>query len=108
MEPEERVDRVTSFKLATIVPAEFNFSETISGSLEVGKVADFQIIEENYLDPAAIPDEEIDDIKPVMTIVADDVVWTSENAPQAFKDLPHFYGREYQGPNNVPGTQAAN
>jgi hypothetical protein len=108
MEPEERVDRVTSFKLATIVPAEFNFSEEISGSLEVGKVADFQIIEGNYLDPAAIPDEEIDNIKPLMTIVADEVVWTSDKAPQAFKDLPHFYGRTYQGPNKVPGKQARN
>jgi predicted amidohydrolase YtcJ len=107
MEPEERVDRVTAFKLATIIPAEFNFSETVSGSLEVGKFADFQIVAQNFLGPAAVPDVEIDNINVLMTIVGDEVVWTSEKASKAWKSLPHFYGREYLGPNKVPGRQQA-
>ena len=107
MEPEERVDRVRSFKLATIIPAEFNFSEKISGSLEVGKVADFQIVEKDFLDIKAVPDLEIDHMKVLMTVVGNNVVWTNEEAPAAFKSLPHFYGRTYQGPNKVPGKTAA-
>jgi len=108
MEPEERVDRVTAFKLTTIIPAEFNFSEKVTGTLEVGKFADFQIIEQDFLDSAAVPDEEIDHIKVLMTVVGDKVVWTNDEAPEEFKSLPHFYGRSYQGPNNVPGKTASN
>ncbi len=105
MEPEERVDRVTAFKLSTIVPAEFNFSEKQTGSLEVGKFADFQIVDQDFLDPNAVPDQEIDNIDVLMTVVGDEVMWTAENAPEEFKSLPHFYGREYMGPDVVPGRE---
>jgi hypothetical protein len=98
MQPEERVDRVTSFKLATIVPAEFNFSETLTGSLEVGKFADFQVVPRDFLDPKEVPDDQIAEIPVHMTVVGDEVVWTSDEAPDAFKRLPHFYGREYKAP----------
>jgi hypothetical protein len=96
MQPKEKVDRVTSYKLHTIVPAEFNFSETLTGSLEVGKFADFIVIDKDFLDPKAVPDDQIGDIKVLMTVISGAVVWTDEKAPEAFKSLPHVYGRKYE------------
>ncbi|MCH8095516.1 MAG: amidohydrolase family protein [Proteobacteria bacterium] len=96
MQPKERVDRVTSYKLHTIVPAEFNFSETLTGSLEVGKFADFIVIDRDFLDTKAVPDDKIGDIKVLMTVISGAVVWTHDDAPEALKKLPHVYGRQYK------------
>jgi hypothetical protein len=46
-------------------------------------------------------------MKVLMTVVGNKVVWTNDEAPAAFKSLPHFYGRTYQGPNKVPGKTAS-
>ncbi|MCZ6813912.1 MAG: amidohydrolase family protein [Alphaproteobacteria bacterium] len=96
MQPKEKIDRVTSYKLHTIVPAEFNFSETVTGNLEVGKFADFIVIDKDFLDSKAVPDDKIGDIKVLMTVISGAVVWTSDAAPEAFKKLPHVYGRKYK------------
>jgi hypothetical protein len=94
--PDERVDRVTSFKLHTIAPAEFAFAETLTGSLEVGKLADFMVINKDFLDQAKVPDEEIGEIDVYMTVIGGATVWTNDAAPEAFKQLPHVYGRKYE------------
>ena len=96
MQPKEKIDRVTSYKLHTIVPAEFNFSETVTGSLEAGKFADFIVIDRDFLDTKAVPDAQIGDIKVLMTVISGAVVWTDDDAPEAFKKLPHVYGRKYE------------
>jgi len=94
--PEERVDRVTSLKLHTIAPAEFAFAETRTGSLGVGKLADFMVIDKNFLDPVQVPDTEIGDIQVYMTVIGGATVWTNEMAPAEFKQLPHVYGRQFE------------
>jgi hypothetical protein len=94
--PEERVDRVTSFKLHSIAPAEFAFSETMTGSLEVGKFADFMVIDKDFLDPVEVPDVEIGELNVYMTVIGGATVWTNNNAPDEFKQLPHVYGRDFE------------
>ena len=94
--PEERVDRVTSFKLHSIAPAEFAFAETMTGSLEVGKFADFMVINKDFLDPVKVPDTEIGEIEVYMTVIGGATVWTNDAAPEEFKQLPHVYGRKYE------------
>jgi len=94
--PEERVDRVTSFKLHSIRPAEFAFAEKVTGSLEVGKYADFMVIDKDFLDPVEVPDTEIGEIDVFMTVIGGATVWTNETAPNIFKQLPHVYGREFE------------
>jgi Amidohydrolase family len=65
--PEERIDRVVSLKLHTYRSAEFHFAEEQIGSLEVGKYADFAIIDKDFLSG---PDTEIRDNKVLMTVLA--------------------------------------
>ncbi len=96
MQPKEKIDRVTSYKLHTIIPAEFNFSEMLTGSLEVGKFADFIVIDKDFLDPKAVPNNKIGDIKVLMTVISGAVVWTHKDAPKSLKKLPHVYGRTYK------------
>jgi predicted amidohydrolase YtcJ len=65
--PEEAVDRVVALKLFTYRSAEFLYAEEKIGSLEVGKFADFAVIDKNYLSG---PDTEVRDNKVLMTVLA--------------------------------------
>jgi predicted amidohydrolase YtcJ len=65
--PEEGVDRVVAMKLFTYRSAEFHNAESKIGSLEVGKYADFAVIDKDYLSG---PDTEVRDNKVLMTILA--------------------------------------
>jgi predicted amidohydrolase YtcJ len=89
--PEERVDRVTAIKLSLIQAAKFNMAEDLTGTLEPGKYADFIVIDRDFLDTVAVPDDEIADIRVLMTNIGGEVVWTADNAPAALKQLPHFW-----------------
>jgi hypothetical protein len=90
-EPNERVDRVTAIKLQLIQAAKFNMAEDLTGTLEPGKYADFIVIDRDFLDPVAVPDDEIADINVLMTEIGGEVVWTAEDAPQTLKQLPHYW-----------------
>jgi predicted amidohydrolase YtcJ len=72
--PEETVDRVTALKLVTTWSAYSLFSESLTGSLEAGKLADFIVIEKDYLSG---PDSEISENKVLMTVVDGDVGYTA-------------------------------
>jgi hypothetical protein len=65
--PEEGIDRVVAMKLFTYRSAEFHYAEQKIGSLEVGKYADFAIIDKDYLSG---PDTEVRDNKVLMTVLA--------------------------------------
>jgi predicted amidohydrolase YtcJ len=62
---DQRVDVMTALKSMTIWPAWQHFEEKTKGSIEVGKLADFVILDK---DPTAIDPENIDEIKVVETI----------------------------------------
>jgi hypothetical protein len=65
--PEEGVDRVVAMKLFTIRSAEFHYAENKIGSLEVGKYADFAVIDKDYLSG---PDTQVRDNKVLMTVLS--------------------------------------
>jgi predicted amidohydrolase YtcJ len=67
--PEEGVDRVVALKLFTYRSAEFLYAESKIGSLEVGKFADFVVVDKPYLSG---PDREIRDNKTIMTVLANE------------------------------------
>jgi hypothetical protein len=92
-EPNERVDRVTAIKLQLIQAAKFNMAEDLTGTLEAGKFADFIVIDRDFLDQRAVPDDQIGDIEVLMTLIGGAVVWTADDAPDEFRQLPHFWGK---------------
>jgi predicted amidohydrolase YtcJ len=63
--PEQRVDVMTALKAMTIWPAWQHFEEDAKGSIEVGKLADFVILDR---DPTTVDPETLDQIKVTETI----------------------------------------
>ena len=64
--PEERLTREQALRMYTCWSAYLNRSEKDRGSIETGKLADFVVIDRDYL---TCPEDEIRSIEPLMTIV---------------------------------------
>ena len=76
----QRVDVITALKAMTIWPAWQHHEENTKGSIEVGKLADLVILDQ---DPTAVDPETIDRIKVVQTIKEDLVVFDIADAKKA-------------------------
>jgi predicted amidohydrolase YtcJ len=63
---EEGIDRVTALKLITQQSSKFLLADTKVGTIEVGKYADFMVIDKDYLSGA---DREIRNNKVIMTVL---------------------------------------
>jgi len=74
LSPGERVSPLDALKMYTEIAAYSSFDEDTRGTISVGKLADLALLS---ADPAAVPQEEIKDIKVNMTIVGGHVVWQS-------------------------------
>jgi predicted amidohydrolase YtcJ len=72
--PDEQIGRKDALRLYTAANAWFNFEEDDMGSIEAGKLADLVVLDRPYLD---IPDEEIKQIKSLLTLVGGRVVHAS-------------------------------
>lgn len=68
----QRIDRVTALRISTLGNAALTFNEDSRGALEPGKFADLTVLSNNIL---SCPEEEIEDITAVMTIVDGKVVY---------------------------------
>ncbi len=71
--PEQAMTREEALRAATMGGAFVMFAEDILGSIEVGKLADFVVIPVDYM---TIPAQDIWKIKPDMTIIGGEVVYT--------------------------------
>jgi predicted amidohydrolase YtcJ len=70
--PEQRLSREQSLRCYTINCAYMTFEENVRGSIEAGKLADFVVIDRDYM---TIPSDEIGDTKVLMTVVGGEVVY---------------------------------
>lgn len=71
--PEQRLTREQALRMYTIWAAHLQHAENDRGSIEAGKLADFVVIDRDYL---TCPEAEIRRIEPVMTIVAGRVAYS--------------------------------
>lgn len=74
--PQEKLDRPTALKFATIWAAEYVLKADKLGSLEPGKLADILVLDRDFL---TCPDEEIPKIRPQITVFDGKVVFVNEN-----------------------------
>ncbi len=73
--PEQKMTREEALKSFTIWPAYAQFEEGLKGSLEVGKVADFVVLDRDIL---RCPENEIKDAKVLLTVVGGRVEYQAE------------------------------
>ena len=78
--PDQRVDVMTALKAMTIWPAWQHFEEDDKGSIEVGKLADFVILSG---DPTAVDPETLDQLRVLVTIKENTVVYEAEFGKKA-------------------------
>lgn len=73
----EAMTREEALKAFTIWTAYGQFEENLKGSLEAGKLADFVVIDRDYM---KCPANEIKDIQAVTTVLGGEVVYQKDNA----------------------------
>ena len=69
--PDQRVDRETALKIATIWGAYYLIRENVLGSIEPGKWADFAVLDRDYL---TVPEDDISKLRVLMTVSGGKVV----------------------------------
>ena len=78
----EAVDRLTALRILTINGAKYVLKEDVLGSIEPGKWADLVVLDRNPLDPA-VPDDELENIQVLQTIVEGEVIYDGAGAGTA-------------------------
>jgi hypothetical protein len=74
--PREKVDRATVLLMMTRWGSEYVLREKELGSLEPGKLADMIVLDKSPLD-SSVPDEDLSEIKVVMTMIGGEVAYGS-------------------------------
>jgi predicted amidohydrolase YtcJ len=70
--PDQALDRKEALKMLTIYTAQFMSEEDMLGSIEKGKYADMVVLDGDFM---TVPDDKIDELEPVMTIVGGEIVF---------------------------------
>jgi predicted amidohydrolase YtcJ len=70
--PQEKIDRVTALKMATMGGAEYVLKPEKLGSLEKGKIADILVLDKDFM---TVPDEEVPNIRPLVTVFDGKIVY---------------------------------
>jgi hypothetical protein len=74
LQPEQRITREEALKMYTSSPAYMEFAEKERGTIETGKFADLTVIDRDFF---KVPEDQIKDIQPVMTLVGGRVVYAA-------------------------------
>lgn len=72
LNPGERITREQALRMWTINGAYMTFEEKAKGTIEAGKLADFAVLDRDFL---TLPEDEIKMIEPVLTVVDGKVVY---------------------------------
>ncbi len=90
---EEAMTREEALRSFTNWPAYAEFNEEIKGSLEVGKLADFAVIDRDYM---TCPEEDIKDIQVLLTVSGGEVVYEKDTGTPAvlWNGLPLTFNKK--------------
>lgn len=75
--PGQTLTRMQALRLYTSAQGWFTHDEDRLGSIEVGKLADIVVLHRDFLDPEQVPDDEIRNIRPDLTMVGGQVKYVS-------------------------------
>jgi predicted amidohydrolase YtcJ len=75
--PDQKLTREEALRFHTLWAAYSTFDEDVKGSLEPGKFADFVVLSADYL---RVPEDDIKDITPLLTVVNGAVVFNKDGA----------------------------
>jgi predicted amidohydrolase YtcJ len=101
---DQALDRVSVLKMATAWGSEYMIKEDKLGSLEVGKLADFLVLNQDYF---TIPIEQIDKTYPLMTVVGGQVRYLRDEFASEVGEAPVGAQLRYsfeEGGNHSPLT----
>jgi predicted amidohydrolase YtcJ len=73
MGADQRVSRADALRMSTIANAHLTFEEGSKGSIEPGKLADLVVLDRDIL---TVPEKQIEATRPLMTMVAGEIVYT--------------------------------
>ncbi|WP_439490186.1 amidohydrolase [Algoriphagus sp.] len=84
-EPSNRLSREEALHLYTLGSAWISDEETVKGTLEKGMFGDFALLSDDYF---TIPEEEINKLKSILTVVGGSVVYASEEYASINPKIP--------------------
>jgi predicted amidohydrolase YtcJ len=70
--PQEKIDRATALRMATMGGAEYVLKPEKLGSLEKGKIADILVLDKDFM---TVPDEQVPTIRPLVTVFDGKIVY---------------------------------
>ena len=74
----QQVSRAEALRMYTSANGWFLKEESKIGSIESGKLGDIVVLNDDYFNPTAVPDDKIKAIKPAMTILGGNVVYGAQ------------------------------
>jgi hypothetical protein len=83
--PQDRVDKPTILKMVTSWAADYVLKPDKLGSIEKGKLADLLVLDRDFL---TIPDEQISDVTPQLTLFDGKIVFLHPNFAQEYNLRP--------------------
>jgi len=103
---DQRLTRAEALHYYTWGVAYGQFEENIKGTLDVGKLADFVVVDRPYFDRNACWDWEIKEMNAVMTVCGGEIVYTMGAAKVTSESLADgVKGEDYSSPLTASGTE---
>jgi predicted amidohydrolase YtcJ len=82
---QEKIDRATALKMATMGGAEYVLKPEKLGSIETGKIADLLVLDRDFM---TIPDADVPNIRPLVTVFDGKIVYVHKQFAEEYSLRP--------------------